>query len=190
MTLPSEESGQDTPSGSADRLERRRRLRQFQSDLVERMQAAREQAGARDNQLGVLIGEKRWLLDLQETGEVVPVTPITKVPLTHDWYLGLLNIRGNLVSVIDFARYQGGAPTEITPSCRIVTFAPALGINCGLLVSRIYGLRNVIEMQLLSPTEDPATDSEKRMRDTDGQEWTSLSLTAIAQDQRFLHIGV
>ena len=98
------------------------------------MQAAREQTEARDNQLGVLIGQRRWLLNLQETGEVVPVTATTKVPLTQDWYLGLVNIRGNLISVIDFARYLGLAQTDIEPASRIVTFAPALGVNCGLLV--------------------------------------------------------
>ena len=64
------------------------------------------------------------------------------VPLTQPWYLGLSNIRGNLVGVIDLARYLGLGDTAIGPDSRIVTFAGALGFNCGLLVARVYGLRH------------------------------------------------
>ncbi len=191
MTPPPENTRQNEPAGSTDRIERRKRMRIFQSELVERMQAARDQTEVRDNRLGVVIGGRRWLLDMQEIGEIVPFSSITKVPLTQDWYLGLLNIRGNLVSVIDFARYQGLPPTETDSSNRVVTFSPALGINCGLLVTRVLGLRNVTEMQPMSAIDvqmaEWALDS---YRDSDSQEWTGLSLSAIAQEQRFLHIGV
>jgi len=165
-------------------------MRIFQTELVDRMQAARDQVDVRENYLGILVGQTRWLLDLQEIGEIVPVTTITKVPLTHDWYLGLLNIRGNLMSVIDFSRYQGHSLTEIEPQSRIVTLTPALGINCGLLVSRVLGLRNVAEMQHQSSTaEDSAGWIGKSYRDKDSQDWGTISLSSIAQEQRFLHIG-
>jgi twitching motility protein PilI len=191
MTRPSEDSRSDALTGTASRGERRKRLRVFQEELVERMQAARAQTEARDNQLGILIGQRRWLLNLQETGEVVPLSKITKVPLTQDWYLGLLNIRGHLVSVIDFARFQGLDPTEIEPANRIVTFAPALGINCGILVSRVLGLRNLAEMkQLSSPQNNPVPWIGDGYRDNESQEWNNLSLSVIANDPRFLHIGL
>ncbi|WP_395823164.1 chemotaxis protein CheW [Collimonas sp.] len=103
---------------------RRTRLREFQSHLLERMQAARSGAQAQESQLGVLIRQSRWLLSLQEAGEIVAVDNISRVPLTHDWFLGLSNVRGNLISVIDFARFQGQALTQIDKECRIVAFAP------------------------------------------------------------------
>jgi len=166
-------------------------MRIFQTELVDRMQAARDNVDTRENMLGVQVGQTRWLLDLQEIGEIVPVTTITKVPLTQDWYLGLLNIRGNLVSVIDFSRYQGLDATEIENASRIVTFTPSLGINCGLLVSRVMGLRNVAEMQRQSNTTDNASGLiGSGYRDNDSQNWLTLSLSSIAQEQRFLHIGL
>lgn len=166
-------------------------MRIFQTELVDRMQAARDQADTRENLLGIQVAQMRCLLDLQEVGEIVPVTTITKVPLTHDWYLGLLNIRGNLVSVIDFARYQGFGLTEIETASRIVTFTPSLGINCGILVSRVMGLRNVAEMERLADAaEDAAGWIGKTYRDSTSQDWVTLSLSSIAQEQRFLHIGL
>ena len=158
---------------------RRTRLRQYQVQLLERMQAARNNAGARINQLGVMIGQERFLLDLTQVGEIVPVPSITLVPLTQPWYLGLANIRGNLISVIDLARYQLQSETAVGSDSRVVTFAGGLGFNCGLLVSRVYGLRHAGDME--------ATGD--RLRDADANEWTPLDIAALVRDTRFLHVG-
>ena len=104
---------------------------------------------------------------------------ITVVPLTQPWYLGLANIRGNLISVIDLARYQLGAETAVSSESRIITFANGLGFNCGLLVSRVYGLRHAAGMEA----------SGDRLRDADTNEWTSLDLAALVRDTKFLHVG-
>ena len=92
---------------SLDPAARRARLRQYQEELLERMQAARTGSGRRTHQLGVEIGGERYLLDLLEAGEIVPVPALTTVPLTQSWYLGLANIRGSLVGVVDLARFFG-----------------------------------------------------------------------------------
>ncbi len=176
-----------------DTVGRRTRLREFQSQLVERMQAARSGVDARVNQLGVMIGQNRWLLNLQEAGEIVSVGAITQVPLTRDWFLGLANIRGNLISVIDFARFQGQAPSQIDKDCRIVAFAPGLSFNSGLLVSRVMGLRNIAEMELQagnSLTDDAAPWATKRYVDNESQVWTELNLSLVVQDPQFLHVGL
>jgi twitching motility protein PilI len=181
--LPARKSGADADA-------RRSRLREFQSHLLERMQAARSGADTNQNQLGLLIGQQRWLLSLQEAGEIVAVDSITKVPLTRDWYLGLANIRGTLISVIDFARFQGQALTAIDKGSRIVAFAPALAFNSGLLVTRVLGLRNVGEM-VLQPAPQAADDpGAARYLDSESQLWTELNLAQIVQDPRFLHVGV
>src|SRR3546814_252288 len=99
-------------SSKPDSTVRRTRLREFQTQLVARMQTARSGEDTRRNQLGVLIGDRRWLLNLQSAGEIVSVGAITKVPLPQPWFLGLTNIRGSLISVIDFAHFMGLPPTS------------------------------------------------------------------------------
>jgi len=169
---------QETPVQS-DGAGRRTRLRQYQVQLLERMQAARSNAGARVNQLGVMIGPERFLLELTQVGEIVPVPSITVVPLTQPWYLGLANIRGNLISVIDLARYQLQSETGTGSDGRVITFATGLGFNCGLLVSRVYGLRHAAGMEACGA----------RLRDADANEWTPLDLAVLVSETRFLHIG-
>jgi len=172
---------------------RRTRLREFQAQLVERMQAAQRGGFSKLSQLGIVIGQQRYLLDLREAGEIVSATSLTDVPLTKDWYVGLSNIRGNLTSVVDLSRFQGLELTKLDNSCRIVAFAPALGFNSGLLVSQVLGLRNLTEMEEIPSDEAGGNGLEwlqRRFRDRDGNVWHELSLAALVQNQDFLHIGL
>jgi len=177
----------DVVPNSADPSARRTRLRQYQQQLLERMQAARTSSGARANQLGVEIGGVRYLLDLLEAGEIVPVPALTRVPLTQPWYLGLANIRGNLVGVVDLAAYlgqpavQGNAPPG---AARIVTLAPALGVPCGLLATRVVGLRHAADMDPIRPSDNT------KLRDADGLDWTPLALADLVREERFLQVGL
>jgi twitching motility protein PilI len=177
-------------SGKPDVQTRRMRLREFQAQLVERMQAAKSGAQAQANQLGVMIGQTRWLLNLQEAGEIVSVGTITKVPLTQDWFLGLTNIRGNLISVVDIARFQGTASTPIEKDSRIVAFASSLQFNSGLLVSRVMGLRNTAEMKQSDANASASPWSNASYVDRDSQLWRELNLSLIVQDPQFLHVGL
>ncbi|MBC7453478.1 MAG: chemotaxis protein CheW [Massilia sp.] len=172
-----------TGTGAAPRLDaagRRARLRQYQIQLLERMQAARAGGAASVQQLGVLVGSARTLIALTEAGEIAPLTTLTRVPLTQPWYLGLANIRGNLVGVIDLARYLGEGASAPGPDSRLVTFAGALGFNCALLVARVYGLRDAQGMVAAGAL----------LVDAEGCDWRALDLAALVREERFLHVGM
>jgi twitching motility protein PilI len=186
-----ESSKYDKHNDGSIREGRRARLRDFQSNLVERMQAVKRGAGMPVNHLGVMVAGQRWLLDLKQAGEITTIAAITPVPLTQDWYLGLSNMRGNLVGIIDFARFQGAPATVIDRDSRVIAFAPALGFNCGLLVSRVLGLRSSAEMTLKNQDAhaDTAAWSTRQYVDREAQVWTELDLSLVTKDSRFLHIG-
>jgi twitching motility protein PilI len=190
MNQPISELQADTGFKKPDATARRTRLREFQAQLVERMQTARSGEDAHLRRLGVVIGESRWLLDLHAAGEIVSVGAITNVPLTQAWFLGLTNIRGNLISVIDFAGFMGAAPAALDKDSRIVAFAPALSFNSGLLVSRVLGLRNTGEMQADPQSPGDTPWSGKRYVDRESQVWTELDLFSVVQDSQFLHVGL
>ena len=191
MSQSSSEVAPEKIVSKRDNDGRRKRLREFQAQLVDRMQAARSGVDTRVNQLGVMIGQTRWLLNLKEAGEIVSVGTITKVPLTQAWFLGLANVRGNLISVVDFAQFQGHAPALIEKESRIIAFAPALNFNSGLLVSRVMGLRNIAEMELQAADGGSTTPwSTQRYVDNESQVWNELDLALVIQDPQFLHVGL
>ena len=164
----------------APQTNRRTRLRDYQAQLLARVQAAQSGAAEAHHQLGVAIGAGRYLLELTEAGEIVEPAPFARVPLTQPWYLGLANVRGSLLGVIDLARYVDGDASAAGPDARLVSLAPRLGFNCALLVTRVYGLRRASAMQ-----RDGA-----HLLDGEGQAWTPLSLAALVREERFLHVAL
>lgn len=199
--LPTAQQGQDR---SQERAARRGRMRDFQQGLMERLRIAQSGAGIQVKRLGVLAGQTRWLVDLPDASELVPLVSITPVPLTHDWFLGMTNIRGNLVSVIDFARFEGGAPTVLSRECRILALAPALSFNSAILVSGVLGLHDVASMtpgpdlheqelgQKHGQEQNPRAPgwAAQTWTDRQGQQWTRLDLSRVVRDPRFLNVGI
>ncbi|MDN4057919.1 chemotaxis protein CheW [Massilia sp. YIM B02769] len=163
---------------------RRTRLRDYQAQLLARVQAAQDGSTQAVHQLGVSIGGQRYLLELAEAGEIVPPVALARVPRTQPWYLGLANIRGSLLGVVDLARYLDPKNSAAGPDARFLSLAPRLGLKCALLVTQVHGLRRAEAMT-------PDTDAGAlRLVDADGQAWTPLSLAALAQEERFLHVGL
>ncbi|AQR72210.1 type IV pili signal transduction protein [Janthinobacterium sp. LM6] len=170
---------------------RQGRLRQYQLQLIERIQAARSGTLAARKELGVMLGGRPCLLDLTQLGEIVIAAgvQIQGVPLAQDWYLGLAAMRGRLTGVVDLARYMGEAACAPGNYCRIITFSPRLGLNCALLVERVLGLRQLRTMQSIPLPDAPPSWASQALRDSEGQQWLRLDLAQLAQSARFLDAG-
>jgi twitching motility protein PilI len=170
-------------------MARRVSLREFQQDLVRRLNeaAAADTPSAR---LGVQVGAHLWLVRLEEAGEVIPVPAIAPVPLTRSWFRGLANIRGNLFNVVDLAAFQGGEPTAVTPDARLLLVAERYHMNAALLVNRMLGLRNLQQFQ----AEDDAAARQPyetcRYHDRDGQVWRELNMSELVYSEEFLQAGL
>ncbi|HEV8266847.1 MAG TPA: chemotaxis protein CheW [Thermoanaerobaculia bacterium] len=70
--------------------------------------------------LTIVLAGEACALDVASVVEVVEHAPITRVPRTPDWALGVLNLRGAIVPVVDLARKLGLAPTEVTAKSCVV----------------------------------------------------------------------
>jgi twitching motility protein PilI len=170
----------------------RARLRDFQSRLAQRIRDAGS-AAATHPRLAIRVGDLNVLMELSETGEIVSVPGITKVPRTLPWYLGLANIRGSLVGIVDMSVMFGGRPTPIEQTSRAVLLAAPLGVNAAILATRVLGLRNVDDFAATGPTsaaDDLGGFARAHYRDPAGVNWTEISLQMLAQNESFLQIGM
>ena len=66
-----------------------------------------EKTDKTDQYLTFTLGEEDFALDIQKVREVLDYTTITKVPGMPDFLRGVINLRGNVVPVIDL-RYKLG----------------------------------------------------------------------------------
>ena len=164
-------------------------LRSFQQELASRL-ATKTAAQVESSRLGLSCGGERWLIRLADAGEVVTMPDIVPVPLTRPWYLGVANIRGNLYSVVDFARFLGrDAPTG--GQLRLVLFGPRAGeMNAGVVVQRVLGLRNIAELAPTAPPQGAPAWYAQRWMDGDGGAWQEIDLALLARDPAFLQVGI
>ena len=163
-------------------------LREFQADLSERLTSARR-GQAVLALLGVISGKDHCLLELSDSGEVLPLPPLTTVPLTKSWFAGVANVRGALYSVVDFAAFRGGDPTPHNNDARLLLVGARHGINSALLVNRTLGLRGIGQLREQSLPENSPAWAEARYVDADGQSWTRLRIKSLLEDPEFLNVG-
>lgn len=162
-------------------------LHEFQSYLAARLSGTSNQSSA--GLLGIQAGSDFWLLDLADSGEIVPLSPLTKVPLTKPWFAGIANIRGNLYSVVDLSAFLGKDATPQNTSSRLLLIGTRHGSNAALLVTRMIGLRNV---EALNPEPQngaaPAWALET-YTDNEGRRWNKLKVRELLADEAFMDIG-
>lgn len=162
-------------------------LREFQTHLAARLAGASNQTAA--GLLGIQAGAEYWLLNLSDSGEIVPLTPLTNVPLTKPWFAGIANIRGNLYSVADFSGFQGKDTTPQNASSRLLLIGTRHGSNAALLVTRMLGLRN-IEALTPAPTDpDAPVWATEAYTDNEGRRWKKLNVRELLADESFMEIS-
>ena len=167
-------------------MEARTSLRDYQRDLAERLRSAQGSANA--SMLGVQVDDEAWLVDLREAGEVIPVPPITPLPLTRPWFKGVTNIRGNLYSVVDFAASLRKRPVAPGDQPRLLLLGDRFGLGAALLVDRSLGLRNPAQLERRKGALPEWARAQ--YADAEGRLWKELDLTQLVQHPDFLGVGV
>jgi twitching motility protein PilI len=165
-------------------------LRELQSRLAERLQAARTQERGR-SWLAVESSSRGFLFPLREAGEIFAMAPMVRVPHAHPWFLGVSNLRGHLHGVVDLAAFLGVKGNEpVREQSHLVVFNAALEINCALLVDRLSGLRGEQQLQAQAETNNTPRPAfvGARFKDEGGRVWQELNLAALAHDEAFLRI--
>ena len=164
-------------------------LRELQTRLAERLQAARTEPLGR-SWLAVECSSRGFLFPLRDAGEIFAMSPLAPVPHSHRWFLGVANLRGHLHGVVDLAGFLGVKTAESAREhARLVGFNQSLDINCVLLVDSLSGLRSEAEL-----TRDADGGGDRpafagaRFRDASARVWQELNLAELAGDESFLRI--
>jgi twitching motility protein PilI len=169
-------------------MARRISLREFQTRLVERLTSARRGETAQAL-LGVVSGKEHCLLDLSDSGEVLPLPQLTAVPLTKSWFAGVANVRGALYSVVDFSAFRGGDATPRNNDARLLLIGARHGVNSALLINRTLGLKDLSQLTEEPLPADAPTWAGARYRDADGQSWTRLRVRSLLENSDFLNVA-
>lgn len=88
------------------------------------------------------LGKEEFGVDLSLISQIVQPPPVTHVPRTRTYFVGVVSIRGGVVTLVDFRQLLGLDPAKIDRSSRILLFNTP-DEQFGLLVDRVTLVRRV-----------------------------------------------
>jgi twitching motility protein PilI len=92
--------------------------------------------------IGFRVGSRLLVSGIDEINELLAVPVLTPVPGTQPWLLGVANVRGNLVPVVDIGRFLFGERTQHSERSRLLVVRQGGG-SVALLVDEVLGQRTV-----------------------------------------------
>jgi len=98
--------------------------------------------------VGYRIGVHRLASGFDEVLEILPLPQVTAVPGAQPWMLGVANVRGNLLPIVDLKQFLEGERTVLHESQRVLLVRQPGG-DVAVLIDELYGQRSFTEQQLL-----------------------------------------
>lgn len=145
--------------------------------------------------VGYRIGARRLASGFGEVLEILPLPQVTTVPGSQPWLLGLANVRGNLLPIVDLKQFLEGERTVLHESQRILLVRQPGG-DVAVLIDELYGQRSFHEQHRIEleaegdgPTA-PLTEGRyahfvERAYQLDAHTWGIFSLDRLARTPEF-----
>ena len=90
--------------------------------------------------VGFRLGQRRLVSSFDEVMEILPLPPVTPVPGAQAWMLGVANVRGTLLPVVDLKQFLEGERTVVHEGQRVLVVRQSGG-NVAVLIDELYGQR-------------------------------------------------
>lgn len=84
------------------------------------------------------------LLDMSHIREVLPLPPCTRLPGVKNWVVGISNVRGQILPIIDFGSYLEQTPSRSNPAHRVLVVRNNQ-LEMGLMVDRVLGMKQQVD---------------------------------------------
>jgi twitching motility protein PilI len=162
-------------------------LRDYQTSILARLEDVKKAgAEAPAGYLGVVIGSKNVLVNLQEISETLPVADIHRVPIVKPWFLGVANVRGVLYAINDLAQMLENSFTSISSNARLLLMSDAVTSNVAFVVDRMIGLRKLDEMKLRDEAaKETACLKAQTYQDAENRVWHMLDCDKLVRSKEF-----
>ncbi|HEX4024240.1 MAG TPA: chemotaxis protein CheW [Steroidobacteraceae bacterium] len=153
--------------------------------------SAATEAGQSGEWVGVALkmAGELYLVAREEAREVLGVpAPLTRVPGAKSWVLGLANVRGQLLPIIDLRAYLGAGAAPASRAARIVVVNHR-DIPAGLVVDEVLGFRRFADAEFSAEMPPTVVNCARYLagsfrRGTD--QWPVLGLRSLLEDASFL----
>jgi len=132
---------------------KKREILKARAQMLARKPEEKREADQSLEILAFLLGRETYAIESHYVREVCPLKELTPVPCTPPFVLGIVNLRGQMLSVIDFKKFFDLPEEGLTDLNKIIVLqAPEMEL--GILADAILGVRSIPndEIQASLPT--------------------------------------
>ena len=141
--------------------------------------------------IGLRVGEQRYVVAREEVREILKAPSFTRVPGAPRWLLGLANVRGQLLPIVDFGCFCSGDKSPITRQARIVLINHD-EVPMAVLVDEVFGFRRFVNAE----ESAAATTADERVKPylsgayrRSDEVWPVLSFLALISSNDLLRVA-
>ena len=142
--------------------------------------------------IGFRIGDSKLIASMSDVKEILDFPEFTMVPGVKSWIVGVANVRGSLLPIMDMKGYLLGEDIKQRHKGRVIVI-DYKGFNTGLVVEEIYGMRHFRKSD--ATTDIPVIHEsispyiEKAFMQDD-EHWPVINFNKMTRDERFAHASL
>lgn len=139
--------------------------------------------------IGFRIGDEQFVASREEVREVLMLPDsITRVPGARRWVLGIANLRGHLLPLIDLKLYLGSGRTPLRRVSRVISVNHR-DVPAGLVVDEVIGFRRFMDNEYSTEWPETVVRCDRYIRGAykRGQDvWPIFGLYELLESSSFL----
>lgn len=135
--------------------------------------------------LEFLLSGESYAIELRFIGETLPLSEYTPLFCTPPFVLGITNLRGRIVSIVDLRRFFELPGIGLTDLNRVIMVGDG-GIEFGVLADGIVGMRSLAAAELLPPPDAFTGLREEFLAGVTAERTALLDMAKILADPRIM----
>lgn len=156
----------------------------------QRIQQGQESQEERWSGVGFMLAGQRYVAPLGEVAEVLRVPEFTSVHGVHHWLIGLSNVRGRLLPLINLAEFAHVThELSLDSAKRKIIVVDHGDLFSGLLVDEVLGIQHFSKQSYASQISNPPAGIQPYLQggfNRPDQFWRIFMFSKLVADPRFL----
>ncbi len=141
--------------------------------------------------IGFRMGDVRLVAPFGEVSEILTLPSLTRVPSARPWVMGLANVRGTLLPILDLGMFIEGKKTLLHSRTRLMVVNQK-GVMAGVVVDEVFGLRHFFEEEhtdMFPQISQQLMDYLGGAYQQNESYWGVFSMLQLCQDPQFAEVA-
>ncbi len=126
------------------------------------------------------LGNEQYGIDIAYVDNIVRMQNITRVPKTQPYFMGVINLRGEIIPVMDLRKKLELEEKEISGATRIIIIKPEQSASLGLLVDEVREVVTLSEEDVEKVSYENGTENNLYVTGVGKYKDTLISLVNIS----------